>query len=65
MKLSEQSKQLAFIVWFNLFIGFYNLYIYRQDSKTFNLVIGILNIGVWVFFRDMKLVHVLLKRKHK
>ena len=63
MKLSEQSTQLAFIVWFNLFIGFYNLYIYRQDSKTFNLVIGILNIGVWVFLRNNELRTAYLKKK--
>jgi len=63
MKLSEKSKQLAFIVWFNLFIGFYNLYIYRQDSKTFNLIIGILNIGVWVFLRNGELRLTYLKKK--
>tara|TARA_Y100001970_G_C13967946_1_gene716612 strand:- start:92 stop:286 length:195 start_codon:yes stop_codon:yes gene_type:complete len=63
MKLSEKSKQLAFIVWFNLFIGFYNLYIYRQDSKTFNLIVGILNIGVWVFLRNDELRLTYLKKK--
>ena len=63
MKLSEKSKNLAFIVWVNLFIGFYNLYIYRQDSKTFNLIIGVLNIGVWVFLRNDDLRIAYLKRK--
>ena len=63
MKLSEKSKQLALVVWFNLFIGFYNLYIYRQDSKTFNLVIGIFNIGVWVFLRSEVLRQAYLKKK--
>tara|TARA_B110000116_G_scaffold241219_1_gene229686 strand:+ start:136 stop:330 length:195 start_codon:yes stop_codon:yes gene_type:complete len=63
MKLSEKSKQLALVVWFNLFIGLYNLYIYRQDSKTFNLVIGIFNIGVWVFLRSEVLRQAYLKKK--
>ena len=52
------------IVWINLFIGFYNLYIYRQDSKTFNLIIGILNIGVWVFLRNDELRIEYLKKKN-
>ena len=63
MELSEKSKNLAFIVWVNLFIGFYNLCIYRQDSKTFNLIIGVLNIGVWVFLRNDELRIAYLKRK--
>ncbi|MBJ48326.1 MAG: hypothetical protein CMG59_04025 [Candidatus Marinimicrobia bacterium] len=51
MKITEKAKQLAVVVWINLFIGFYNLYIFRQDSTNINLVIGILNIGIWVFLR--------------
>ena len=39
------------VVWFNLFIGFYNLYLYSVGDSLFNLIIGSLNIGVWVFFR--------------
>ena len=39
------------VVWFNLFIGLYNIYIFQQDDAIFNLTIGIFNIGVWVFFR--------------
>ena len=39
------------IIWLNLFIGFYNIYLYSIEWNLFNLVIGALNIGVWVFFR--------------
>ena len=39
------------VVWFNLFIGFYNLYLWGYGNNVFNLIIGALNIGVWVFFR--------------
>ena len=42
-----------FIVWINYFIGFYNLYLYTLEWHIFNLIIGSLNIGVWVFFRRM------------
>jgi len=40
------------IVWINLVIGIYNLYLYGIEWHLFNLIIGSLNIGVWVFFRN-------------
>ena len=39
--------------WFNLLIGFYNLYLYANGSWWFNLIVGSLNIGVWVFNRNI------------
>ena len=44
-------SDLKTIVWINYFIGFYNLYLYSIEWYLFNLIIGSLNIGVWVFFR--------------
>ena len=41
------------IIWLNLFIGFYNLYLWGYCNNVFNLIIGALNIGVWVFFRGI------------
>ena len=38
--------------WLNLFIGFYNIYLYSIEWNLFNIIIGSLNIGVWVFFRN-------------
>ena len=55
IKNIEKAKQLAYVVWFNLFIGIYNLYLFQQDSIMFNLGIGILNIGVWIFLRNQEL----------
>ncbi len=48
----EKKQQILFIIWVNLFIGIYNLYVFSEMSSLFHLVIGILNIGVWVFFRN-------------
>ena len=42
------------VVWFNFFIGFYNLYLWGMGDNLFNLIIGSLNIGVWVFFRGQE-----------
>ena len=41
------------VVLLNLVIGFYNLYLYSVGDKFFNLIIGTINIGVWVFFRKV------------
>ena len=40
-----------YAAWLNLFIGIYNVYLFGIDFNIFNIVIGSLNIGVWVFFR--------------
>ena len=63
MSVKEKSKSLAYVVWFNLFMGLYNLYIFKQDDTIFNLSVGILNIGVWVFLRNNELRIAYLKRK--
>ena len=42
------------IVWLNLFIGFYNIYMWSIGGWLFNLIIGSINIGIWVFFRNIK-----------
>ena len=50
----ERREILRYIIWFNLFIGLYNLYLYMNGGDWwFNLLIGSLNIGVWVFFRKI------------
>jgi len=52
MTSEEKKKILPYIIWFNLFIGLYNLYLYVNGGTWwFNLLIGSLNIGIWVFNR--------------
>ena len=46
-------SNIKIIIWINYIIGFYNLYLFSVGDKLFNLIVGILNIGVWVFFRRM------------
>ena len=65
MKNNERIEILKLAILMNLLIGLYNIFLYVYANSIFNLIIGSLNIGVWVFFRDMKLVHILLRRKHK
>ena len=41
----KKSKYLNWIIWFNLFIGLYNLYLYTISGWWFSFFIGSLNIG--------------------
>ena len=53
-KVEENSKieLLKLTIWFNLFIGIYNLYVFNEMNSLFHLVLGSVNIAVWVFFRE-------------
>ena len=48
----EKKTYLKFILWLNLALGLQNLYFYVNNDSLFNLAIGALNIGVWVFYRS-------------
>ena len=50
----EKREIFRIIIWFNLFIGLYNLYLYTSGNWLFNLLIGSTNIGIWVFNRNFK-----------
>ena len=53
-KVEENGRieVLKLTIWFNLFIGIYNLYLFNEINSLFHLVLGSANIAVWVFFRD-------------
>ena len=47
-----RRKYLKWIIWVNLFVGILNLYYYVNNDTIYSLIIGTLNIGVWVFNRN-------------
>ena len=49
---NDKTEMLKLTIWFNLFIGIYNLYIFNEMNSLFHLVLGSVNIAVWVFFRE-------------
>jgi hypothetical protein len=52
--MSEEKREtMKWIIWINLIFGFHNLYLYVNNNYMFNLIIGMLNIGVWVFNRNI------------
>ena len=61
MDTKERKEMLSFAIKINLIVGIYNLYLYSMSGLLFNLVIGSMNIGVWVFFRDIKVIALLNK----
>ena len=52
MDKNGKIELMKMTIWFNLFIGFYNLYVFNEMNSLFHLVLGSINIGVWVFFRE-------------
>ena len=52
MSKEEKRKTLQQIIWINLIIGIYNLFVFTNIGSYFHLIIGTLNIGVWAFNRD-------------
>ena len=49
---SEKLQNIKMVIWFNLFIGIYNIYMFNEMDSIFHLVLGSMNIGVWVFWRE-------------
>ena len=52
MDKNEKIEMMKMTIWFNLFIGIYNLYVFNEMNSLFHLVLGSANVGVWVFFRE-------------
>ena len=52
MSKKDKVEVMKVTVWFNLFIGLYNLYVFNEINSIFHLLLGSTNIGVWVFFRQ-------------
>ena len=62
MKTNEKMEMLRFAITINLIIGLYNIFLFSYEKSLFNFIIGSLNIGVWVFFRDMKLIKAMVNK---
>jgi len=52
----NKKEIIKLILKLNLILGIYNLFLFSQGNLIFNLLIGSLNVGIWVFFRDLKLL---------
>ena len=52
MEDTLKKTYFKWIIWVNLFFGIINLYYYVHNDTIYSLIIGALNIGVWVFNRN-------------
>ena len=57
----NKKNQLKNILLLNLLIGIHNIVNFSINGYWSALVIGIVNIGVWVMLRDMKIIPLLIK----
>ena len=48
----RKKRIFKYIIWVNLIVGIWNLYYYVNNDTIYSLIIGALNIGVWVFNRN-------------
>ena len=59
MSTKDKKEMFKFAIKINLFIGLYNLFLFSFSGMYINLVIGAMNLGVFIFFRDVKIVEAL------
>ncbi len=52
MSKKERKETLEMAIWINLVVGIYNLFIFTNMDSNFHLILGSLNVGVWVFNRN-------------
>ena len=53
LDINETNKtEFRLVLLLNLIIGIYNVGLYALNDSHISLIIGALNIGVWVFFRE-------------
>ena len=48
---NRNSIDFKMILWINLIVGIYNLNVFTNTDSIFHLILGSLNIAVWVFHR--------------
>mgnify|MGYP001424908295 FL=1 len=61
----KKRKEFKYILLLNLIVGVHNIINFSINGYTTALIIGIINIGVWCFLRDMKLIPIIIRRLEK
>ena len=51
MSKKDKHEMRNFAIMLNMALGIYNLYLFTLSGSIFNLVIGSLNLGVFIFYR--------------
>ena len=59
---NHKKNNIKNILLLNLIVGIHNIINFSINGYWTALVIGVINIGVWVFLRDMKIIPLLIKK---
>ena len=57
-----KKNNIKNILLLNLLVGVHNIINFSINGYWTALIIGAINIGVWVFLRDMKIIPLLIKK---
>ena len=59
---NHKKNNIKNILLLNLIVGVHNIINFSINGYWTALIIGVINIGVWVFLRDMKIIPLLIKK---
>ena len=59
---NHKKNNIKNILLLNLIVGVHNIINFSINGYWTALIIGAINIGVWVFLRDMKIIPLLIKK---
>jgi len=55
LEVNEDNIELfKMTLWLNLVIGIYNIYLYSVEANILCFIMGSINIGAWVFLRNIE-----------
>ena len=60
---NHKKNNIKNILLLNLIVGVHNIINFSINGYWTALIIGVINIGVWVFLRDMKIIPLLIKHE--
>ena len=58
----NKQKKIKNILLLNLIVGIHNIVNFVLNGYMTAFIIGCLNIGVWVMFRDIKIISAIIKK---
>lgn len=58
----DKKNYIKKVLLLNLIVGIHNIINFSLNGYKTALIIGILNIGVWVMLRDFKILNAIIKK---
>jgi len=58
----DKKNNIKNVLLLNLIVGIHNIINFSLNGYKTALIVGILNIGVWVMLRDFKILNAIIKK---